>query len=141
MPSHWPFVAAVADGRLAESLLNQVYDEGEPDAPEPLKRLLTVDTDNEEESLRQVKATMTGGIQLNRSLALASLTYQSPGTLSHDLRRLNDGRGPPAIKIAGQVYASLGCILPNEEHPARFAQLYTCDPVRSEHVCRQTLAA
>lgn len=40
---------------------------------------------------------------------------------------LNQGGGPYVFKINGQVYHRIGSLLPNEDNPPKFAQLYIYD--------------
>jgi hypothetical protein len=40
---------------------------------------------------------------------------------------INDGRGPPIFKICGQVYHRIGSLLPQDNGPPKFIQLYIYD--------------
>jgi hypothetical protein len=42
-------------------------------------------------------------------------------------RSVNDGRGPPLFKIHGQVYYHVGSLLPPDDGPPKFVQLYIYD--------------
>jgi hypothetical protein len=42
-------------------------------------------------------------------------------------RLVNDGRGPPIFKICGQVHHHIGSLLPPDDDPPKFVQLYIYD--------------
>ena len=131
-PQTWPasncHLGCPTDGKLAAQLTELVYDNGEADVPPELLSLLSVDP-ADPNSLATVKRFVGEALILNRALAMGSLVFQSTHGLQDGLRRLDDGRGPPCIKCGGQIYTSLGAILESEEHPAKYAQLYTYDKV------------
>jgi hypothetical protein len=42
-------------------------------------------------------------------------------------RSVNDGRGPRVFKICGQVHNRIGSLLPADDNPPKFIQLYIYD--------------
>jgi len=42
-------------------------------------------------------------------------------------RSMNDGGGPPVFKICGQIHHRIGSLLPPDDEPAKFIQLYVYD--------------
>jgi hypothetical protein len=52
---------------------------------------------------------------------------------AHIDRSVNDGRGPPLFKIHGQVYHRMGSLLPSDDGPPKFIQLYIYDTANEVH--------
>jgi hypothetical protein len=46
---------------------------------------------------------------------------------AHIDRSVNDGHGPPIYKICGQVHHPIGSLLPVNDQPPKFLQLYVYD--------------
>lgn len=86
--------------------------------------ILRVDETNPA-SMSRLKLFIANALSLNRALALASLMYEN--------KHIADGKSAPVVKCGGAVYVSLGCILETDEHPAKYAQMYSFDAV-SENV-------
>jgi hypothetical protein len=42
-------------------------------------------------------------------------------------RSVNHGRGPPVFKICGQVHHQIGSLVPLDDSPPKFIQLYVYD--------------
>ena len=42
-------------------------------------------------------------------------------------RSMNDGGGPPVFKICGQIHHRIGSLLPPDDEPTKFIQLYVYD--------------
>lgn len=82
--------------------------------PEPLNSLLKFDGDARSKHFLQ-------HIRQYNSL----FSFTSMGADIDD--SLNQGGGPYVFKINGQVYHRIGSLLPNEDNPPKFAQLYIYD--------------
>jgi hypothetical protein len=84
------------------------------DPPELLSELLF--NPNSDESQK---------FQRNTRIYNSMFAFTSPG-MNID-NRLNDGRGPPTIRIQGQTCHRIGSLLPVAGQAPRFAQLYIYD--------------
>ncbi|AQK99644.1 Retrotransposon-like protein [Zea mays] len=82
--------------------------------PEPLLSLARFDGDSISKSFMQNIR------QYNCLFAFTSMG-------AHIDRSVNDGHGPPIFKICGQVHHRIGSLLPVNDQPPKFLQLYVYD--------------
>ncbi|PWZ45600.1 hypothetical protein Zm00014a_017675 [Zea mays] len=82
--------------------------------PEPLLSLARFDGDSISKSFMQ---------NIRQYNCLFAFTFVG----AHIDRSMNDGHGPPIFKICGQIHHRIGSLLPVNDQPPKFLQLYVYD--------------
>ena len=86
----------------------------QPEFPELLQRLMTGD----DSECRAFRAHIR---EYNNVLSFASRGFSGKPFV------FNNARGPPVFKISGQIYHSMGSVLPSDGERPKFSQMYVFD--------------